>query len=53
VATPDALLNALRIPRQVVVHDQGTKLQVEALGGGLRGDHDHRLVAEGVHERGA
>ena len=53
VAAADALLDALRVPRQVVVHHQRAELQVDALGAGLGGDHDAALLAEVVHQRGA
>lgn len=36
----DILEFTLRVPRQVVVHDKRAELQVHALGGGFRGDHD-------------
>ena len=53
VAAADALLDALRIPGQVVVDDQIAELKVDALGGGLGGDHDGGFVAEVLDERGA
>ncbi len=52
VAAADALLDALGVPGQVVVDHQIAELQVDALGGGLGGDHDGRLVAEIFHQRG-
>ena len=51
VAAADALLDALRIPRQVVVHDERAELKVDALGAGLGRDHDAAFLAEVVHER--
>ena len=53
VATPDALLDALRVPRQVVVDHQIAELQVDALGRGLGGDQDRGVVAEVLDQRGA
>ena len=53
VAAADALLDALRVPRQVVVDDQRAELEVDALRAGLGGDHDAALLAEVVDERGA
>ncbi len=53
VAAADALLDALRVPGQVVVHHQVAELEVDALGRGLGGDQDRRLVAEVLHQRGA
>ena len=52
VAAADALLDALRIPGKVVVDDEVAELEVDALGGGLRGDHDRRLVAEVLDQGG-
>jgi hypothetical protein len=40
MATPDALLNALRVPRQVVVDHQITELQVDTFRRGLGGDEE-------------
>ena len=53
VAAADALLDALRVPGQVVVHDQVAELKVDAFGRGFGGDQDRRLVAEVLDERGA
>ena len=53
VAPPDALLDALRVPGQVVVDHQIAELQVDALGRGLGGDEDGGVVAEVLDERGA
>ncbi len=46
VAAADALLDALRVPRQVVVDDQRAELQVDAFGRRLGGDHHGGIVAE-------
>ena len=46
MAAPDALLDALRIPGKVVVDDEGAKLKVDTLGGGLRGNEDFGGIAE-------
>ena len=44
VAAADALLDALGVPGQVVVDDQRTELEVDALGGGLGGKQDVGVV---------
>lgn len=46
----DALLDTLGIPGEVVVDHEGAKLKVDALGGGLGGDHDAGVVAKVVDE---
>ena len=51
MAAANALFDALRIPRQVVVDHQRTELQVDALGSGLGGDHDFALIAKIIHQR--
>jgi hypothetical protein len=38
----DALLDALRVPGQVVVEDQRAELEVDAFGGGFGGQQDGR-----------
>jgi len=53
MAAPDALLDALGIPGQIIVHDQRAELQVDALGRGLGSQQDGALVAEVLDERGA
>ena len=53
VAAADALLDALGIPRQVVIHDQRAELEVDALRAGFGGDHDAAFLAEIIHKRGA
>ncbi len=53
MAPANALLDALRVPRQVVVDDQVAELQVDPLGGGFGRDHDGRFVAEVFDEGGA
>lgn len=53
MAAPDTLLDALGIPRQVVVHDERAELEVDAFGARLGRDHDPTLVAEVVDESGA
>ena len=50
MAAADALLDALRIPGQVVVHHQRAELEVDAFGAGLGGDHDAALLAEVVDQ---
>ena len=53
VAAADALLDALRVPGQVVVDDQRAELEVDAFGRRFGGEHDGRLVAEVLDQRGA
>jgi len=53
VAAAYALLDPLRIPGQVVIHDKRAELKVKALGGGFRSDHDFRRVPEIVNDGGA
>ena len=49
----DPLLDALGVPRQVVIDHQRAKLEVDPFGSGFRGDHDRALVAEVIHQGGA
>jgi hypothetical protein len=52
VAAADALLDALRVPRQIVVHDGVAELQVQALGARLgRDEYALGTRLEFVHER--
>ena len=51
VAAADALLDALRVPRQVVVDDRLAELEVQPLRAGLGADEDLRPRAELVDER--
>ena len=57
MAAANALLDALRVPRQVIVDDEGAELQVDAFGSRLGRDHDVGagavILAEVVDERGA
>ena len=46
MTAPYALLNALWVPRQIVVDDQRAELKVDSLGGSLSGDHDDRFITE-------
>ena len=50
VAASDALLDALGIPREVVVDDHRAELEVDALRPRLGGEENSRLAAEGVDE---
>ena len=50
VAATDALFDTLRVPGKIVVHDQGTELEVDALGPCLGGNHDAALFAEIINE---
>ncbi len=52
VATADALLDALRVPRQVIVDDQRAELQVDALGGGLGRHQDLGFVPKRLDDGG-
>ena len=52
VAAADALLDALGIPREVVVYDEGAELEIDTLRARLGGDHDGALFAEVIHEGG-
>ena len=53
MATTNALLHPLRIPRQVVVNQERTELQVYAFRRRFGGNHDLRILAEAVNQRGA
>jgi hypothetical protein len=46
----DALLDALGIPRQVIIHHEGTELEVDALRPRFRRDHDLTLLTEVIDE---
>ena len=50
VDAPEALFEAVGIPRQVVVHHQVSVLKVDAFTGGIRGDEDADLWV-GAEER--
>ena len=52
VATTDALLDPLRVPRQVVVHHERAELEVHAFRGGLGGNHDRRPLGEFIDQSG-
>ncbi len=52
VAASDPLLDAVRVPGQIVVDDQRAELQVHTLGGGLGRDHDAGPVAELLNDGG-
>ena len=53
VASADALLHPLRIPGQVVIDDQRTKLDIDTFCGGFGGNQDAGLIAEVFYQRGA
>ena len=53
VAAADSLLNTLRVPRQVVVHDQRAKLHVHAFCRCFGRQHDRCVVTEVLDEGGA
>ena len=46
VAATDALFDSLRIPRKVVVHDDGAELEVDAFGRRLRRQQDRSPLTE-------
>src|SRR6266540_2362383 len=51
MAPPDPLLDALRVPGQVVVHDRLAELQVQSLRSRFRRDQDSRPGSELVNQR--
>jgi hypothetical protein len=51
MASPDALLDALRVPRQIVIDHCVAKLKVQSLRTGLGGDEDTRDGLELMHQR--
>src|SRR5205085_2735608 len=51
VTAADSLRDALRVPRQVVVHDRVAELQVEALSACLGRDEHPRPSLELMHQR--
>ncbi len=53
VAAADALLDPLRVPRQIIVHDEIAELQVDTFRGGFSRDHDRRFITEVFDKRGA
>ena len=53
MAAANALLDALGVPRHVVVHHEITELEVDTLGRGFGGNHDACLVAEILYDGGA
>ena len=53
VAAPDPLLDPLGVPRQVIIDDLGTELQVNALGCGFGRNHNRGVVAKFVDQRAA
>src|SRR5689334_4835278 len=51
VTTADTLLNALRIPWKIVVHDEITKLQIDAFRRRLGRNQNCGLVSEMIDQR--
>ena len=49
----DPLFDALRIPRQIIVHHERAKLKVDAFRASFGGNHDATFLAEIIHERRA
>jgi hypothetical protein len=47
---PNSLLDALRIPRKIVVHDKIAELQIDTFRSGLRGDQDRCFIAEMIDQ---
>ncbi len=52
MAPSNALFDSLRIPRQVVVDQQGTELKVDTLGARLCCDQDRAVVTECIDNSG-
>ena len=50
VHAADALFNALRVPRQVIVDQHRAELQVDTFGGSLGCDHEPTAFPELIHE---
>ena len=50
MAAANALLDALGIPWQVIVHHESAELEIDALCPGLGGDHDAAFLAEVIDE---
>jgi hypothetical protein len=49
MAAADALLHPLRVPRQIEIHQQRAKLQIDALGAGFcRNQNCLVIAAEGI-----
>ena len=53
MATSDALLDALRVPRQIVIHHHRAKLQVNAFCTRFGCNHDLAFVAKVINQRRA
>jgi len=53
MATTDALLDALGVPGEIVIYNEGAELKIDALSTCLSGDHDRAFLAEVVHQCGA
>src|SRR6185437_485659 len=53
MAPTDSLFDSLRIPWQVVVNNQITKLEIDSLCGGFRGNQNRSVVTKMFHKRGA
>src|SRR3989304_7891468 len=52
VTSPYPLFNPLRIPRQVIIYNKRTKLQINPLGSRFGGNHDYRFIPEVVPDSG-
>lgn len=53
VAASNPLLNPLRVPWHVVIHDKGAELEVDALRRGFGSDHDFCFILKALHNGGA
>ncbi len=52
MAAADALLDALRVPRQIEIDDQRAELKVDAFRAGFRRNEDRLAFAEGFDDGG-
>jgi hypothetical protein len=53
MAAADALLDALRVPGQIVIDDKGAELEVDAFGGGFSRKQDVGVLPELLDQGGA
>jgi len=53
MAAPNALLDPLRIPGEIIVDDKGSELKIDTLCTRFGGDHDGRFIPEVIHQSGA
>ena len=50
MAAANALLDTLRVPREVVVDDKIAELEIDTFSGGFGGNHDARFFAEVIDQ---